>query len=118
MSLEYTIARPYAKAAFEYAFEKAQLLEWSAMLECAALTIEDEAVSRLLKDPRVSEQQVLALIYSIGDKLYSDDFKNFLQVLSKNKRLPFVPYLYKHYEKLRSEAEKIVNVELISAFPL
>lgn len=118
MSLEYTISRPYAKAGFEYAFNKAQLSEWSAMLECVAMTIEDETVSRLLKDPRISDKRILDLVFSIGEKLFSDDFKNFIRALSKNKRLPFVPYIYKHFEKLRSEAEKVVNVELISAFPL
>lgn len=118
MSFEYTVSRPYAKAAFEYAFNTAQLAKWSAMLEGMVVAIENEAIASKLKDPCVTDEQILSLIYSVGEQLFSDNFKNFIQTLSQNKRLSLVPYIQKHFEKLRSEAEKVVNVELISAFAL
>ena len=118
MASEYTVARPYAKAAFEFAVIKNQLAQWSEMLEAAKWIIQNEAVENMLKDPCVSTDQVMAFIYSIDNKLFGPDFKNFLHVLSDNKRLSFIPYIFDHFEKLRAEAEQVVNVEITSAFEL
>lgn len=118
MSSEYTVSRPYAKAAFEYAGSAGAYSAWSEMLETAALVIQDDTFARMLKDPRVLPQKKLDLLISIGGKVFNAQFINFLNVLSDNKRLSFMPYIYQHYEKLRSEAERVVHVELTSAFPL
>lgn len=118
MASEYTVARPYAKAAFEFAAVKKQLAQWSEMLEAAKSIIQNEAVENMLKDPCVSADQVMAFIYSIDAQLFNSDFKNFLNVLSENKRLPFIPYISEHFEALRAEAEQVMNVEITSAFEL
>jgi F-type H+-transporting ATPase subunit delta len=41
-----TVARPYAKAAFEYAVEQQALDDWAAMLETAARVVEDDDMQR------------------------------------------------------------------------
>ena len=48
-----TLARPYAKAAFEAARESNGLANWSQMLAAAATTVADERVVKLLSSPRV-----------------------------------------------------------------
>ena len=44
-----TLARPYAKAAFEHAQAHQQLANWSAMLGLAAAVSQDDTMQRLLK---------------------------------------------------------------------
>ncbi|MFK0344418.1 F0F1 ATP synthase subunit delta, partial [Pseudomonas asiatica] len=46
-----TLARPYAKAAFEHAQAHQQLANWSAMLGLAAAVSQDDTMQRLLKAP-------------------------------------------------------------------
>lgn len=118
MSSEYTISRPYAKAAFEHAMANDKLVSWFEMLEGSAMIVQNKDFARLLKDPTVPSTSVLELLFSVGQTAFDEDFKNFLSVLSENKRLSFLPHIFKHYEKLRSQAEQVVNVELTSAFPL
>ena len=43
-----TIARPYAKAAFDFAVEKGELDQWSQMLSFAAEVAQNDDVHNLL----------------------------------------------------------------------
>jgi F-type H+-transporting ATPase subunit delta len=47
-----TLARPYAKAAFEYAGQAQAFAAWSAGLGVAAAIAADDRVAALTKDPR------------------------------------------------------------------
>jgi len=49
-----TLARPYAKAAFEHAQAHQQLANWSAMLGLAAAVSLDDTMQRVLKAPRLT----------------------------------------------------------------
>lgn len=44
-----TLARPYAKAAFEHAQAHQQLASWSAMLGLVAAVSQDDTMQRVLK---------------------------------------------------------------------
>ncbi|MET0380031.1 MAG: F0F1 ATP synthase subunit delta, partial [Spongiibacteraceae bacterium] len=58
-----TLARPYAKAAFDYARAENALAEWSRQLNLAAAVIGDEKVVQVIEAPALtSEQQADALI--------------------------------------------------------
>ena len=52
-----TLARPYAKAAFEYAQAHQQLASWSAMLGLAAAVSQDGTLQRVLKAPRLTSTE-------------------------------------------------------------
>ena len=58
------------------------------------------------------------LIAGVCDKNLDDDAKNFLGVLAENGRLSLLPIMAQLYEAYRSEEEKVVQAELISAFPV
>lgn len=65
-----TLARPYAKAAFEHAQAHQQLANWSAMLGLAAAVSQDDTMQRVLKAPRLtSANKAAAFIDVCGDKL-------------------------------------------------
>ena len=58
-----TLARPYAKAAFEFASAAGRIDAWSGMLSLAAVAVDVPQVAELLKNPRLtSENKVQALV--------------------------------------------------------
>ncbi|MFC5694548.1 F0F1 ATP synthase subunit delta [Pseudomonas sp. GCM10022186] len=113
-----TLARPYAKAAFEYAQAHQQLAAWSAMLGLAAAVSQDDTMQRVLKAPRLtSAEKAKAFIEAVGDKL-EVQAQNFVHVLSENGRLVLLPEIAEQFELYKAEQEKSVDVEVTSAFAL
>lgn len=113
-----TIARPYAKAAFEFALANGQLSQWSQALATAALVAADQEMKRLLDSPALSDEQKAALLVDVcGDGL-TDAAKNFIGVLADNKRLPALPAISRTFEVLKAQQEQALDVDVISAFEL
>lgn len=111
-----TLARPYAKAAFEYALAANNLDGWAKMLATAARVTEQEKVGELLRAPSLtSSQQVNTLVDICGDEL-NEQGKHFLVALSENKRLPLLPQIYQLFADLKAEQEKTIDVEVNTAF--
>jgi len=113
-----TIARPYAKAAFEYARDANAFASWSQGLGVAARLAVDPRVAPLTKSPRWTAADLAGLIIDVaGDKLDAG-MQNFVRVLAENHRLLLLPEILAHYEALRSTVENTVDVEVVSAVPL
>ncbi|NPU90445.1 MAG: F0F1 ATP synthase subunit delta [Gammaproteobacteria bacterium] len=113
-----TIARPYAKAAFQFADESGALKQWSAMLNFAAAVAGDASVSRLLGNPKVTaEQKADGFLKLCADKLDKSG-SNFVSLLARNKRLAALPAIAALFEELKSQKEQSVDVEIVSAFAL
>jgi F-type H+-transporting ATPase subunit delta len=118
MAEKVTIARPYAKAAFEYAREHNSLARWSEVLAVASAVVADEQVKKLLTNPRVRPAELVDLIAGIaGDKLDANA-KNFLDVLAQNRRLGYLPEIAANYEAMRAEVEQVADVEIVAAAEL
>jgi F-type H+-transporting ATPase subunit delta len=113
-----TLARPYAKAAFEYAREHDSLTDWSEQLALAAAVVGDERISVVLNDPALTaEQQSETLAQVCGDEL-GTAVKNLLAILASNKRLALLPEINALFAQLKANQEKTVDVEVVSAFDL
>ncbi len=113
-----TLARPYAKAAFEHALEAKQLAEWSDMLALAALVVSDELMQQLLTSPHFTiEDQKDAMLKVCQDKLDSHG-TNFIKLLAKNNRLLALPEIEVLFNYLRSEFEKTIEAQITSAIEL
>ncbi len=113
-----TLARPYAKAAFEFAQSQNKLTEWSAMLGLASAVSVDETVQQVLRVPRMTgEAKANTFIEVCGDKLDAK-VQNFLHLLAENDRLLLLPEITELFELLKAEQEKSVDVEVTSAFAL
>ncbi|HZR38156.1 MAG TPA: F0F1 ATP synthase subunit delta [Nevskia sp.] len=111
----HTLARPYAKAAFELAHEGRSLGQWSQTLKTLAGAVADAQVASLLANPRLSRGDVAAVLTAaLGDKLDAQA-RNFLRLLAENNRLAALPAIAEEYEALRAEAEKRVEVEITTA---
>ncbi len=113
-----TLARPYAKAAFEHAQAHQQLASWSAMLGLAAAVSQDDTMQRVLKAPRLTSADKAATFIDVcGDK-FDVKVQNFIHVVAENDRLPLLPEIAALFDLYKAEQEKSVDVEVTSAFAL
>lgn len=118
MAEKSTIARPYAQAAFDIAQEKGDLKSWSEMLQLIAAVSSDAVMQDMIGNPSVEREEIIAIILDVcADKL-NDAGKNFVKVLAENGRLNVATEIAQGYEEHRAEAEKTVEAEVTSAFPL
>lgn len=113
-----TIARPYARAAFEHAQSAGKLSQWTDALAAAAATVNEPAVDKLLNHPRVTPSQLVELIADVAGGRLDNDSRNFIATLAENGRLGLLPQIAAMYEALRAEAESRAEVAVISAAPL
>lgn len=110
-----TIARPYARAAFEHAREEKDLAAWSKLLGASAAAIADARVERLLGHPLVTGEQLVGLLVDVSKKAAGAEGRNFLLTLAENRRLGFLPEVAAQFEVLRAEVEGVIDVEIIAA---
>ena len=95
-----TLARPYAKAAFEYAREAGDLDGWSSALAVVAAVSKETSVAKLLDSPTLmAEQKAAVLIDTCGDQLTAKA-KAFIAILAENKRLGLLPSIRRLFEHL------------------
>jgi F-type H+-transporting ATPase subunit delta len=113
-----TIARPYAKAAFEEARDHERLGPWSDALRTAAAVVSDPRVEELLGNPRVTPEQLAALVSETAGPGLDEEGRNFVRTLADNRRLALLPEISSHFDQLKGEAEGIVEVTVTSAAPL
>jgi F-type H+-transporting ATPase subunit delta len=113
-----TIARPYAKAAFEYARDARAFAEWSRGLQLVAEIVADPRVAALIKNPEWTAAEIADFVTGVaGDKLDAG-MQNFVRVLAANRRLLLLPEIATHYEVFRALVENTVDVEVVSAVKL
>src|SRR5260370_7737179 len=79
-----TIARPYAKAAFEYARGANALAAWSEGLKVAAEIVADPRVAPLTKSPAWSASALVSLITDFPEPKLDAGMQNFVPLLSPN----------------------------------
>lgn len=113
-----TLARPYAKAVFEFALEHNALDGWSGMLATVAEVVSHPDMSRVLGSPALSGEQQAALVAEVCGSRINDKAAHLLQALATNKRLTLLPEVREQFEVLRAERQKTVDVEVTSAYAL
>jgi F-type H+-transporting ATPase subunit delta len=118
MAEKATIARPYAKAAFEYAREQNAFDRWSQVLASASAVAADERVAKLLTNPRVSADDLVGLISEAAGGALDGHGRNFIATLAHNRRLGLLPEIAAQFETLRAEVENVADVRVTSAVQL
>jgi len=113
-----TIARPYAKAAFEYARDAKAFADWSQGLKAAAEIVSDPRLALLTKSPQWSQADLVSIIADVAGAKLNPAMQNFVRVLAENHRLLLLPEIGAHFEELRAAVENTVDVEVISAIEL
>ena len=113
-----TLARPYARAAFEYASKEEALDAWLSELSLISAVVADERVRAMLANPALTTaEQSTAFIDLCGDEL-GESRQRFVAVLAENRRLGLAAHILELFAQLKAEREQSVNVELVSAFEI
>ncbi|WP_434526317.1 F0F1 ATP synthase subunit delta [Photorhabdus asymbiotica] len=109
-----TVARPYAKAAFDFAVEKQSLEQWQNMLAFTAEVTRNEQVGELLSGSLASETLANTFIAICGEQV-DEHAQNFIRIMAENGRLLALPEVLQQFIQLRASLESTVDVEVISA---
>jgi F-type H+-transporting ATPase subunit delta len=113
-----TLARPYAKAAFEYAMEAGDLQGWSDSLGTVSSVAKQSSVDQLLSSPSSTASEQAAALTGICGESLSSAGKNFIFILSENRRLKLLPQIAHQFEIMKANQEKAIEVDVASAQPL
>lgn len=117
MAQAITLARPYARAAFELAHAAGALNDWSAALAFAAAVAKDPQVAGFGNDPRVQPVQMAAL--HLPDGMASESpFAQFLAELAEHRRMALLPEVADLFESYKRDAESQLLVKVTSAMAL
>ena len=114
MSEFVTVARPYAKAAFDFAVEHQSVERWQDMLAFAAEVTKNEQMAELLSGALAPETLAGSFIAVCGEQL-DENGQNLIKVMAENQRLVALPAVLDGYLVLKAEYEKEATVEVVSA---
>ena len=112
-----TVARPYAKAAFDFAVEANAVDNWFEMLVFAAEVANNETIANYLSG-NASVEQAQELFLKVCDEQLNSNGQNFIKVMAENERLLVLPQVAEQFGELKAEYEKEVTVDVRSAVEL
>ena len=113
-----TLARPYARAAFEHARAAGDLAAWQAALsELAAITAEPK-VAAVMRDPNQTAAQRAATLSGLAGDAAPLAVANLLSIMADNGRLSLLPEVAMLFDQLKQAVESTVAVHVTSAYPL
>ena len=111
------IARPYAKAAFEFALEQNALSGWQQMLAFAAEVAKDQQMGVFLRSNSTADTQASLFNQVCADQL-DQPAQNLIMLMAENQRLLALPEVFAQFNELKDEHEREVNVDVIAATEL
>lgn len=118
MSEFVTVARPYAKAAFDFAVEHQSVERWQDMLAFAAEVTKNEQMAELLSGALAPETLAESFIAVCGEQL-DENGQNLIRVMAENNRLNALPDVLEQFIHLRAASEATSEVvEVTSATAL
>ena len=112
-----TLARPYARAAFEVAHATGSLDAWSQALAFAAAVAADPQVAELGNDPRVNPDQLIAL-HLLPGVATDAPFAQLLAEMAEWRRLALLPDVAELYEVFKRESQSQLLIKVTSALAL
>ncbi len=112
-----TVARPYAKAAFDFAVEHQSIDRWQTMLAFAAEVARNEQMAEVLSGALAPEALSASFNAVCGDQL-DEHAQNLIKVMAENGRLTALPDVLEQFIQLRDAYEATAEVDVISASAL
>lgn len=112
-----TIARPYAKAAFDFAIEANAIESWLEMLVFAAEVANDDTIKEYLSGG-ASVEQAQDIFLKVCDVQLDSNGQNLIKVMAENQRLLVLPQVVAQFRELKAEHEKTLSVDVTSAVEL
>lgn len=112
-----TVARPYAKAAFDFAVEQGAIENWLEMLVFAAEVAKNDSMQEFINGAASPDKMSDLFIQVCGEQL-NEQGQNLIKVMAENGRLPALPGVVDMFAELKAEHDKEVTVDVISASSL
>jgi F-type H+-transporting ATPase subunit delta len=112
-----TVARPYAKAAFDFAVEKDAIAKWQEMLTFAGAVAANEDMHQLLSGA-VAADTLADIFNNVCGEQLDEHGQNLVKVLAENKRLAALPEISTLFDAFKAEYDKEVEVDVTSASAL
>jgi len=110
-----TIARPYAKAAFEFAAEQQALEQWQQQLTFMAQVVADKQISQLITSD-ISPEKLADLLLAIAQQQQPDKYiQQFIRLLAASKRLTLMAEISQLFNQYYLAKQNIQIVDVISA---
>jgi F-type H+-transporting ATPase subunit delta len=116
-----TVARPYAEAVFKLAVQTSSLQGWSEALGNLKAAFTDPAVNAYFLRPLSADNEnvIRLIIKACSSKVdLQDALFNFLVLLNAEKKTILIPLVVDAFEYLKTEADGVKLVDVVSAFPL
>ena len=117
-----TIARPYAKAAFEAAKAKDSMESWTNFFELMSVIAENADMRALLINPQMNNEAILSFMNGVVAEVLKDgcteEVRNFLVLLADNGRFNIVSDICKQFLVYRDDYLGIKNAQIVSALTL
>lgn len=110
-----TLARPYAKAAFELARDAGTFKQWGAALENLSAAVQSPQVAALIGHPAVVKAQLGAVLSKLMGDSVGEKGNSLVKLLVENNRLKVAPFIAEQFEDLRAQAESRIDVEITTA---
>ncbi|MFT5161531.1 MAG: F-type H+-transporting ATPase subunit delta [Alteromonadaceae bacterium] len=117
MSDMITVARPYAKAAFEFAVEDGQLESWQEMLVFAAEVAKNQDMKAFLSGSASADKMAEVFIQVCGEQI-NEKAHNLIKVMAENGRLTTLPSVVDLFTEMAAEYRKEITVDVTSAAQL
>lgn len=116
-----TLARPYAEALFDVA-SHGDLKAVAQQIDALAAIADNEQLRQFAASPKVSAEQVIALISSVvdpdGKTPLSAPMKNFLGTVIDNGRLTVLPEIASQFQALANAGAGVSDATVYTAFPI
>jgi len=111
-----TLARPYARAAFQFAVDNGAVDSWHEALVTVAAVVAEPSVAKVVDDPATTASQRAQTVATVlGDDLPTGDTQ-FVSVMAENHRLTLATEVATLFAELRSALDAAANVTVTSAF--
>lgn len=112
-----TIARPYAKAAFDFAVEQSAVEKWTEMLGFVAEVAKNDQFQAFLNSS-FSAQKIADTVISICGEQLDKSGQNLIRLMAENKRLTVLPVVFEQFKSYVEDYNATEEVQVISAQPL
>ncbi len=93
------VAKPYAKAAYEFAKDNNTVEQWSNALESLKALVSDSSVSSLISSPACSQLQIAQ---TIKESLSDEKVLNFLILVAEKNKLPVLGAISDAFENFKN----------------
>lgn len=112
-----TVARPYAKAAFDFAVENTDIANWQEMLAFAGEVAVNDTIRSVLSSALAAEKLAEVFVGVCGEQLNTHG-QNLIRVLAENNRLSVLPDISKQFNVFKADYDKEIDVDVTSAIEL